>query len=89
MQIGDVKFSKYFNRDFHRCDKQIQIKTKQRIQLLLKETQHPLLRLHKLNGRWLGHWSINITGDYRALFILEEPTTALFVKIGTHAQLYD
>ncbi len=49
---------------------------------------HPLLNNHPLAGRWTGYRSINITGDYRAIYELIEEDLAYFVTIDTHSNLY-
>ena len=36
----------------------------------------------------LGYWSINITGDVRAIYRQHGDTIIIFVLIGTHSQLY-
>lgn len=47
------------------------------------------LNNHALSGEYQGYRSINITGDYRAVFKNISEDAVLFVKIGKHAQLYD
>jgi len=42
---------------------------------------------HSLQGTWLGHRSINVTGDFRAIF-KETQDAAIFVDIDTHHNLY-
>ena len=47
---------------------------------------------HQLTGEYKGHVSINITGDWRAIFTEtldeEDNKTILFKFLGTHNQLY-
>lgn len=50
--------------------------------------KHPSLRTHKLTGNMKNLWSISISEGYRMVYILLDEGTALFVKIGTHAQIY-
>lgn len=54
-------------------------------------SQNPLdsrLRVHALHTPYKGSFSIDITGDYRAIYELIDDETALFTHIGTHSQLY-
>jgi addiction module RelE/StbE family toxin len=61
----------------------------ERTQLLLTDPTNPMLKIHSLKGRLKSHKSMNITGDYRALFIIdEEDQTITFLNIGTHSSLY-
>lgn len=41
-----------------------------------------------LTGEYAGLYSINITGDIRALYKKVGDTYAIFGFIGTHSQLY-
>lgn len=56
-------------------------------------TQNPKtkqLRLHKLRGIYNQTYSISAGGDLRLHFVIQivDPNTAIFVAVGTHAQLY-
>ena len=46
------------------------------------------LHLHMLTGEYAGLYSINITGDIRALYEKIDDTYVIFGFIGTHSQLY-
>ena len=59
-----------------------------RIEIFQRDIHHPLLNIHKLDGEYLGFFSINITGDYRAIFEVEQGI-GFFYKIGTHDELYN
>jgi len=54
----------------------------------IKNLQNPSLREHGLTGRWKNHFSINATGDTRALYFVIEEDVVRFVAIGTHSELY-
>lgn len=51
------------------------------------DSDHPLLNNHPLYGKWEGCWSINVTGDIRAIY-KTEGFIAIFLEIGSHGQLY-
>ena len=73
-----------------KADKKLYILTdkfEERLNLFLMEPNHPILRNHKLSGKYHLHRSINITGDYRLIFTRTEMTLDLEF-IGTHSQLY-
>ena len=46
------------------------------------------LRNHPLQGKWNGFRSIDITGDWRAVYLPINHSVARFYAIGTHSQLY-
>jgi len=58
-----------------------------RVNLLFETPLNPLLNNHPLHGEWLNYRSINITGDIRAIFFVEN-ATAIFITIGSHSELY-
>ncbi|HEY4493024.1 MAG TPA: type II toxin-antitoxin system RelE/ParE family toxin [Candidatus Paceibacterota bacterium] len=61
---------------------------KRRKDMFIEEPFHPLLANHPLTGEWEGSRSINITGDYRAIYAPLGEKTANFIAIGTHHQLF-
>jgi addiction module RelE/StbE family toxin len=65
---------------------------KDRIALFALQPAHPLLRNHSLTGNYKGFRSINITGDWRAVYrVLKDNqgnTVIVFEALGTHSQLY-
>ncbi len=82
--------------DFHRnFDKRFKkLNTRQRQQFKIKLTiftqdqSHPTLNNHGLKGRYAGYRSINISGDFRAVFIQHSASHVEFIDIGSHSQLY-
>lgn len=84
-----IEFSKSFKKHYQKLPKPIQEKAKTRLQLFRDNIFHPVLRNHELEGKYLDHRSINITGDYRAVYRKITETLVEFVDIGTHAQLYE
>lgn len=60
-----------------------------RLALLEEDTHNPLLRNHLLQGKLKGYYSINITGDVRAIYMIIDDEIYLFDLIGSHSQLYE
>ncbi|GAC1388238.1 MAG: hypothetical protein NVS1B7_8360 [Candidatus Saccharimonadales bacterium] len=58
-----------------------------RITVFSNNPLHASLRNHALKGKYKQYRSIDITGDYRALY-LQEADEAIFDVVGTHSQLY-
>jgi len=80
---------KSFLKSYVKLPKVIQNKFFERVQLFLDEPQHPLLHIHALKGDLTPLQSMNITGDYRALFTIDtKKKLVIFYKIGTHSELY-
>lgn len=81
-----------FHRGFDKLARKLPVKIKQKMEkrlvLFSKDPLHPSLRNHALNTPYKGSYSVDITGDYRAIYHLVNDQTALFTHIGTHSQLY-
>ena len=63
--------------------------TERRIILFVTDPHHLALNNHALAGKWEGYRSINVTGDYRAVYRLVEDDAAYFVDLDTHSNLYE
>lgn len=59
----------------------------ERLNLFTEDQYNVLLNNHSVDKAYAECRSINITGDYRAIFKKEESIIA-FIKIGTHSELY-
>jgi len=79
---------KSFDKQFGKLPKEIQQKFLDRSNVFLHDVANPLLNDHALTGKWAGHRSINVTGDFRALYRLIAEDEYLFAAIGTHSELY-
>lgn len=87
-----VRFSRAFTKQYDRADVRIKQAFDRKFELFLVNLYHPQLNNHALAGKYTGYRSINITGDWRALYseyVDEEGTkTVIFEILGTHSQLY-
>ncbi len=86
-----VRYNKKFVKQYEKADANIKKIFGERLKLFLKVPHSPQLRNHPLSGKLLGYRSINITGDWRALFSEvkdAEGSIMVFEMIGTHSQLY-
>ena len=84
----NILTEKKFNKAYCKLPESIKAKFKARISLFLVDEFHPLLENHALAGKYEGFRSINITGDFRAIYYLANQDIVIFVNIGTHSQLY-
>lgn len=84
----DIQFSKKFEKQLAKCS--VKIENKFYIQLI-KYRKNPnefSLNNHALKGKYQGFYSINVTGDVRALYTKKGSKIVIFGFIGTHSQLY-
>ena len=84
----EVRYSKKFVKQLAKQPETIKHALKLRVQLFEEDQHHPFLRNHTLHGDLEGYYSINITGDVRAIYEIVDNKVYLYQMIGTHSQLY-
>ncbi len=84
----EILFSNSFRKDYHKLPKKLRNRVDERLVLFSQEPLDISLNNHGLKGKYKGYRSINITGDLRAHYYMLKKGTVLFVKLGTHSELY-
>lgn len=56
--------------------------------LFLEDETNPLLKIHPLQGKYLGYKSFNVNADIRVIYKEIDEDNVLFVAIGSHSELY-
>ena len=77
-----------FKKQFAKLTPKLQMQFGERVKLFQTDPTNIQLRIHPLKGQFAGYWSMNISGDLRALYYYEGDEVILFALIGTHSQLY-
>ncbi|MEK7570795.1 MAG: type II toxin-antitoxin system mRNA interferase toxin, RelE/StbE family [Patescibacteria group bacterium] len=89
----EIKYTTKFRKQYHKATKEIKRAFAQTLDLFLEDPHHPVLRNHTLKREYSGHRSIDITADWRAIFVIEKNRKGeekiLFKFIGTHKMLYE
>ena len=83
-----IELHKNFLKSYSKLPANIREKFKERRNLFIENKFNPILNNHSVEPTYPGWRSINITGDYRALFEIKDKDTVIFTKIGTHSELY-
>ncbi len=83
-----ITYSKQFLKMVRKLPPKVKAQLADRIELFGANPLRKQLRNHALQTPYKGSYSINITGDYRAIYYLVDDQTALFTHVGTHSQLY-
>ena len=78
---------KSFKKRFKKLPVKIRKQFYERAELFKTDKFNPILNNHSVDAIYTGCRSINISGDYRAIF-WEKGEIANFIKIGTHSELY-
>jgi len=83
-----IVLSNDFKKRYKKLKSNEKRKLAERLVLFEEDPKNPILNNHQLRGPHKGYYSINITGDLRAIYELVKKDTALFIKVGTHSELY-
>ncbi len=83
-----ISYSRLFKKMFKKKDTWVQSKFAEKLLLFTDDMYNPVLENHSLGGEWAGCRSINISGDFRAVYEDLGNSCFEFVAIGTHSELY-
>jgi len=83
-----IEFHKHFKKRYKKIPSKISSQFNERLFLFERELFHPLLNNHPLGGDRKGQWSINVTSDWRAIYVFKDEDTVVFIDIDTHSNLY-
>ena len=81
------KSHKKFEKQFAKLPKPVRSKFLLRLQIFRENQSASVLNIHQLQGNKRPLLSMNVTGDYRALFLINKDVVT-FYEIGTHSELY-
>jgi addiction module RelE/StbE family toxin len=87
----EIKFLEPFEKQLKNAPDDIQEAFFDTLELFLADPQHPHLRNHKLTKQFTGYRSIDVTGDWRAVFRESQAGEQRIIKfyvLGTHTDLY-
>jgi addiction module RelE/StbE family toxin len=83
-----IEYTKNFRKQYSKLSQKVREQIKKRQRLWLSDPYNSQLHLHMLTGEYAGLYSINVTGDIRALYEKIDDSYVMFGFIGTHSQLY-
>lgn len=84
----NATYTKRFQKSFDKLNPDLQNEVLSQIRIFREKPFYALLENHKLHGDYKGYSSINITGDFRAVFKHIDKNTVVFAYLGTHSELY-
>ena len=84
----DIRLHRNFERRYVKIPPAIQKRFKERRDIFSHNPFDPILQNHALKGKYHGYRSINITGNYCAVYKLIAEDVVIFVDLGTHSELY-
>ena len=84
----EVQFSKQFIKDLAKQPRKTQALFFARLTIFIANPADAQLHNHRLKGKLKNFYSINVTGDVRALYEIIDGKVYIYQMIGSHAQLY-
>jgi addiction module RelE/StbE family toxin len=82
-----VFFKKQFEKDLKKLPAKLKAQFHERLEVFINDKFNPTLNNHSVDKAFPGCWSINVSGDFRAIY-LPEGEFVTFITLGTHSQLY-
>ena len=82
-----IDFHKKFNKKFKKLPRKVQEEFYERLAIFEIDKFSQILNNHAVHYPYEGCRSINITGDFRALYETGNDAV-VFIRIGTHSELY-
>ncbi len=84
-----IEYKNEFTKHFNKAPAKIQLAFKDRLKIFIADPFNLFLNNHGLSGKYQGLRSVNITGDWRAIFReAGDYRLVIFETLGTHSQLY-
>lgn len=84
-----ISYHKKFLKQFSKLPTKLQIAVEKTITQFQKNPFYNLLNNHPLSGRLKKQRSISVTGDIRIIFEEhDEYMVVIFLRVGSHSQLY-
>ncbi|MEK7560609.1 MAG: type II toxin-antitoxin system mRNA interferase toxin, RelE/StbE family [Patescibacteria group bacterium] len=83
-----IIFHRHFEKRYAKISSAQQKQVKERLSIFARNPFDAVLQNHSLHGKYQGYRSINISGDWRAVYKFREDGAMIFVDLGTHSELY-
>ena len=84
-----IDLCKDFKKNLYKLSQKQREQFYERLNIFSENSFHPILNNHQLHGKLKGQYSINITGDIRAIYEQIDENKVLFLTIASHSKLYD
>ncbi len=85
----NIVFHRNFRKQYEKIPVKICRQFNERLWIFVKNPFDPILNNHPLTGDRADEWSINITGDWRAVYLRAGNDVVTFIEMGTHGALYE
>ena len=82
-----ILYTSKFRTSYKKLPSSIKNEAEEKEKLFRKDPFDPILKTHKLTGKFKGFWSFSIDFKHRIIFELVDAQTIWFHSVGTH-QIY-
>ena len=79
-----IYYSSKFAKEYKHLPKQEKLKAEQKESLFRKDPFDPILKTHKLTGKFKEYWAFSINYQYRIIFEFKSKDIIWFHSVGTH-----
>ena len=83
-----LQYTPRFKKQYKKLPTKFQQQFDERLKIFVQDPTNPILRVHPLKGQHRGYWSMNVSGDLRAIYLNKGDELVIFAFIGTHSHLY-
>lgn len=81
----EVLYSHKFLREYNKCLSEVRETAKEREKIFKLNSRHPILKTHKLKGRYSNLYSFSVNFHYRIIFEYLSKDSVVFHSIGDHS----
>jgi len=82
-----IDYHKQFQKQYRKLPHKVQQKFAERLEIFIQNPLAPELHNHPLHSEYAAYRSINVTGDFRAIYQISG-NKIQFLTIDTHSNLY-
>ncbi|MBI2051067.1 MAG: type II toxin-antitoxin system mRNA interferase toxin, RelE/StbE family [Parcubacteria group bacterium] len=87
-EVSRIKYSPQFLRSAKKLPRHIQTKLEARELIFKNNAFDTRLETHKLHGKNREAWAYSIDHSYRVKFLFNDNGSVLYIKAGTHDEVY-
>jgi len=80
-----IIYSPQFRREYKKLTEILKDKAEEKEAIFCDNPFNPILKTHKLGGRWEDCWAFSIDYGCRVIFSFETKNTVIFHIIGDHS----
>ena len=85
MKVNAIIYAPYFKRAYKKLPPELKAIFIEREKLFRQDCFYPLLKTHKLGGKWKGYWAFWLDYHHRVMFQFADDGQVYFFNVGDHS----